>query len=91
MFPASQERKADAFAELHRGEPFVIPNPWDAGSSAIPVAAGESPSRMLVAEKLLVPVPLRCGESRRCPQNDRLLPDAEAPAESENGTRLALV
>jgi 2-methylisocitrate lyase-like PEP mutase family enzyme len=28
-----QARKADEFRELHAGEPFVIPNPWDAGSA----------------------------------------------------------
>ncbi len=30
---ASQHSKAAAFRELHRGECFVIPNPWDAGSA----------------------------------------------------------
>src|SRR4029078_634526 len=25
--------KADQFRKLHEGEPFVIPNPWDAGSA----------------------------------------------------------
>src|SRR5262249_2876636 len=29
----SQAQKAEAFAALHAGEPFVIPNPWDAGSA----------------------------------------------------------
>jgi 2-methylisocitrate lyase-like PEP mutase family enzyme len=29
----SQEARAEAFAALHRGEPFLIPNPWDAGSA----------------------------------------------------------
>jgi 2-methylisocitrate lyase-like PEP mutase family enzyme len=29
----SQARKAEAFRALHAGEPFVIPNPWDAGSA----------------------------------------------------------
>jgi 2-methylisocitrate lyase-like PEP mutase family enzyme len=29
----SQPEKAEAFAALHRGEPFVIPNPWDVGSA----------------------------------------------------------
>ena len=29
----SQEQKAEAFRVLHDGEPFVIPNPWDAGSA----------------------------------------------------------
>jgi 2-methylisocitrate lyase-like PEP mutase family enzyme len=29
----TQAEKAQAFRELHRGEPFVIPNPWDAGSA----------------------------------------------------------
>jgi 2-methylisocitrate lyase-like PEP mutase family enzyme len=32
--PAQQE-KATRFAELHRGGPFVIPNPWDAGSARV--------------------------------------------------------
>src|SRR5437870_3464918 len=31
----SQEDKAAAFAALHEGEPFVIPNPWDAGSARV--------------------------------------------------------
>src|SRR5205085_3979889 len=30
---SSQEQKAEAFRALHDGEPFVIPNPWDAGSA----------------------------------------------------------
>lgn len=29
----SQREKAQAFRALHEGEPFVIPNPWDAGSA----------------------------------------------------------
>jgi 2-methylisocitrate lyase-like PEP mutase family enzyme len=29
----NQDDKADAFRALHEGEPFVIPNPWDAGSA----------------------------------------------------------
>jgi 2-methylisocitrate lyase-like PEP mutase family enzyme len=36
----SQERKARAFAALHGGEPFVIPNPWDAGSARVLEALG---------------------------------------------------
>jgi 2-methylisocitrate lyase-like PEP mutase family enzyme len=36
----SQTRKAEAFRELHAGEPFVIPNPWDAGSARILEALG---------------------------------------------------
>jgi 2-methylisocitrate lyase-like PEP mutase family enzyme len=36
----SQERKAETFAALHRGEPFVIPNPWDAGSARVLEALG---------------------------------------------------
>jgi len=31
----SQEQKATAFQALHAGEPFVIPNPWDAGSARV--------------------------------------------------------
>jgi 2-methylisocitrate lyase-like PEP mutase family enzyme len=30
---SSQHEKGEAFAALHRGEPFVIPNPWDVGSA----------------------------------------------------------
>jgi 2-methylisocitrate lyase-like PEP mutase family enzyme len=36
----TQERKADAFRALHAGEPFVIPNPWDAGSARVLAALG---------------------------------------------------
>ena len=35
-----QERKAAAFQALHAGEPFVIPNPWDAGSARAFAALG---------------------------------------------------
>jgi 2-methylisocitrate lyase-like PEP mutase family enzyme len=35
-----QEQKAAAFEALHRGEPFVIPNPWDAGSARVLAALG---------------------------------------------------
>jgi 2-methylisocitrate lyase-like PEP mutase family enzyme len=31
----TQEQKGAAFRELHEGEPFVIPNPWDAGSAKV--------------------------------------------------------
>jgi 2-methylisocitrate lyase-like PEP mutase family enzyme len=31
----SQPDKATRFAELHNGEPFVIPNPWDVGSARV--------------------------------------------------------
>jgi 2-methylisocitrate lyase-like PEP mutase family enzyme len=41
MSPASrQEEKAAAFAALHTGEPFLIPNPWDAGSARVLEALG---------------------------------------------------
>ena len=30
---AAQANKGEAFKALHEGEPFVIPNPWDAGSA----------------------------------------------------------
>ena len=36
----SQEAKAAAFRALHEGEPFVIPNPWDAGSARVLAALG---------------------------------------------------
>ncbi len=37
---ASQHEKAAAFVALHAGEPFVIPNPWDAGSAKELAALG---------------------------------------------------
>jgi 2-methylisocitrate lyase-like PEP mutase family enzyme len=39
MRPA-QERKAADFRALHEGEPFVIPNPWDAGSAKVLAGLG---------------------------------------------------
>jgi 2-methylisocitrate lyase-like PEP mutase family enzyme len=36
----SQEQKAEAFQALHSAEPFVIPNPWDAGSARALAALG---------------------------------------------------
>jgi len=36
----SQREKGTAFQELHAGEPFVIPNPWDAGSARVLQALG---------------------------------------------------
>jgi 2-methylisocitrate lyase-like PEP mutase family enzyme len=38
----NQERKAAAFGALHAGPPFVIPNPWDAGSARMLAALGFS-------------------------------------------------
>jgi 2-methylisocitrate lyase-like PEP mutase family enzyme len=38
--PSSQQEKAASFAALHRGEAFVIPNPWDAGSAKVLAALG---------------------------------------------------
>lgn len=35
-----QATKAAAFAALHEGEPFVLPNPWDAGSARVLAALG---------------------------------------------------
>ena len=40
MSQARQERKAAAFQALHAGEPFVIPNPWDAGSARVLAGLG---------------------------------------------------
>src|SRR4029079_7116762 len=37
---ARQARKAKAFGALHAGDPFVIPNPWDAGSARVLSALG---------------------------------------------------
>jgi 2-methylisocitrate lyase-like PEP mutase family enzyme len=37
---ATQAEKGQAFRALHEGEPFVIPNPWDAGSARMLEALG---------------------------------------------------
>jgi 2-methylisocitrate lyase-like PEP mutase family enzyme len=36
----TQDQKAKVFSALHTGEPFVIPNPWDAGSARVLAALG---------------------------------------------------
>jgi hypothetical protein len=36
----TQREKAEAFRALHEGDPFVIPNPWDAGSARVLEALG---------------------------------------------------
>ncbi len=38
--PIGQDQKAAAFRALHEGEPFVIPNPWDAGSAKVLAGLG---------------------------------------------------
>lgn len=40
MAERTQEERAVAFRALHEGEPFVIPNPWDAGSAKVMQALG---------------------------------------------------
>jgi 2-methylisocitrate lyase-like PEP mutase family enzyme len=37
---ATQDEKAKRFRELHEGEPFLIPNPWDVGSAKVFEALG---------------------------------------------------
>ena len=37
---ATQSQKATNFRALHEGEPFIIPNPWDAGSARVFEALG---------------------------------------------------
>ena len=36
----TQAQKAERFRDLHRGDPFVIPNPWDAGSAKVLAGLG---------------------------------------------------
>jgi len=36
----TQQQKAEAFRELHLGEAFLIPNPWDAGSAKVMAGMG---------------------------------------------------
>jgi 2-methylisocitrate lyase-like PEP mutase family enzyme len=38
--PATQRQRAETFAALHAGDPFVIPNPWDAGSARMLASLG---------------------------------------------------
>jgi 2-methylisocitrate lyase-like PEP mutase family enzyme len=38
--PTTQQQKAAEFRALHEGEPFIIPNPWDAGSARVLEALG---------------------------------------------------
>jgi 2-methylisocitrate lyase-like PEP mutase family enzyme len=40
MSEQSQQRKAEEFRALHEGEPFVIPNPYDAGSAKVLAGLG---------------------------------------------------
>lgn len=40
MSTRSQEEKGSAFRALHEGDPFLIPNPWDAGSARVLEALG---------------------------------------------------
>jgi 2-methylisocitrate lyase-like PEP mutase family enzyme len=35
-----QHQRAEEFRALHEGEPFIIPNPWDAGSAKVLAALG---------------------------------------------------
>jgi 2-methylisocitrate lyase-like PEP mutase family enzyme len=37
---ATQQQKGEAFRALHQGDPFVIPNPWDAGSAKVLAGLG---------------------------------------------------
>jgi 2-methylisocitrate lyase-like PEP mutase family enzyme len=37
---ATQDQKGADFRELHEGEPFIAPNPWDAGSARVLEALG---------------------------------------------------
>jgi 2-methylisocitrate lyase-like PEP mutase family enzyme len=38
--PPTQQDKGEAFRALHGGEPFLIPNPWDAGSARVLAGLG---------------------------------------------------
>jgi 2-methylisocitrate lyase-like PEP mutase family enzyme len=37
---ATQQQRGEAFRALHEGDPFVIPNPWDAGSAKLLAGLG---------------------------------------------------
>src|SRR5438270_11062053 len=40
MSDSTLAQKAQAFRALHDGDPFVIPNPWDAGAARVLEALG---------------------------------------------------
>src|SRR5690242_16399587 len=40
MSGRTQEERGAAFRAMHAGEPFLIPNPWDAGAAAVLAALG---------------------------------------------------
>jgi 2-methylisocitrate lyase-like PEP mutase family enzyme len=40
MANLTQDQKAAVFCALHQGDPFVIPNPWDAGSARVLAGLG---------------------------------------------------
>lgn len=40
MVETKTDQRAETFRRLHEGEPFVIPNPWDAGSARVLEALG---------------------------------------------------
>lgn len=40
ILPRTQDEKAADLRVLHEGEPFIIPNPWDAGSAKVLEALG---------------------------------------------------
>src|ERR1700752_1206355 len=40
MTQPTREQKAETFRALHGGEPFLIPNPWDAGSAKVLAGLG---------------------------------------------------
>lgn len=40
MAAPTQAEKAERFRSLHEGEPFLIPNPWDAGSATLLAGLG---------------------------------------------------
>jgi hypothetical protein len=61
-----QQEKAAAFRRLHDGEPFVIPNPWDAGSARVPEALGFR-AEVAGADQGLARGPIRKFRVRRCP------------------------
>ena len=40
LVPMTQSEQGERFRALHEGEPFVIPNPWDAGSAKVLASLG---------------------------------------------------
>ena len=74
----TQREKAEAFRALHEGDPFVIPNPWDAGSARVLEALGFKALASTTRLRLHARPARRSGDARRGRRARRALNAATA-------------